>query len=65
MPTRAGWTAAVAGACFIVAGRVVGLIELFGMGAALLAALAVGLISVRRPLGRLSVTRTVDPSEVE
>ena len=30
-----------------------------------LAALAVSLISVRRPLGRLSVARTVDPSEVE
>ena len=54
MPTRAGWTTVVASAGFIVAGRVVGLLELFGVGAALFTAFFVGMMAVRRPLGRLA-----------
>jgi uncharacterized protein (DUF58 family) len=65
MPTRAGWTAVVAAAGLISAGRVVGLLELYGFGAVLLIALFAGLITVRRPLGHLSVTRLIDPPEVE
>jgi uncharacterized protein (DUF58 family) len=52
------------GVASIVLGRLFGLIELYIVGSALLAAFAIGLLVVNRPLPRLSVRRIARPATV-
>lgn len=64
MPTRQGWAALGVAATSFAIGRVFGLIELFVLGAAIVAAVLVALIVVLRPLPPLEVTRTSRPAMV-
>ena len=61
MPTIRGWSGLVLGVGFIIAGRVLGLQELFIIGGVLLALIVAAVaIAIMRPL-RLSVARNVNP----
>ena len=61
MPTIRGWSGLVLGVGFIIAGRVLGLQELFIIGGVLLALVVAAVaIAIMRPL-RLSVARNVNP----
>lgn len=62
MPTRQGWTIAVAAVAAIVIGRVFGIVELFviGTGLAVAVLLAIGAVQFHRP--ELSITRWAHPS---
>lgn len=61
MPTVRGWTCLVFGVIFIVAGRLLGPLELYILGGIMLALLIVAIaISLLRPL-RLGVARSVSP----
>ena len=62
--TRRGWATAWGGIGTIVAGRLVGLDELFVVGAAALGVVLVAFVSVRRVRLRLDVFRDVRPSRV-
>ena len=64
MPTRQGWSTLSAGIACIVLGRMFGLIELYIIGSAMLAAFAIGLLIVNRPLPRLAVRRVARPATV-
>lgn len=64
MPTRQGWSTLFGGVASIVLGRLFGLIELYIVGSALLAAFAIGLLIVNRPLPRLAVRRVARPPTV-
>jgi len=64
MPTRQGWSALLGGATSIVLGRLFGLIELYVVGTALLAAFVIALAIVNRPLPRLAVHRIARPATV-
>lgn len=64
MPTRQGWAALGAGFGAVVAGRVFGLLELYVIGTALVVALALAMLTVRRPLPRLQVQRALRPALV-
>ncbi len=64
MPTRQGWSTLFGGIAAIVLGRLFGLIELYIVGSALLAAFALGLLTVNRPLPRLAVRRVARPATV-
>ena len=64
MPTRQGWSTLFGGIASIVLGRLFGLIELYMVGTALLAAFVLGLLIVNRPLPRLSVRRVARPATV-
>lgn len=64
MPTRHGWAAAVAAVATVVAGRLFGVLELYVVGAALLAAAIVAVLVVNRPLPTLRVRRLARPATV-
>ena len=64
MLTRHGWTAVVASLASFAIGRVFGLMELFVLGAGLVAAIVVALVVVRRRLPEVRVQRAVRPSMV-
>lgn len=64
MPTARGWVCFGLGAASVAAGRILGLVELYVVGAVLLAlALFAVLVAVMRPL-RLGVGRTVAPARL-
>ncbi len=64
MPTRRGWLCAIIGVSSIVLGRFLGLVELYVIGAVLLALAVVALLlAVFRPL-RLGVGRSVTPARL-
>ena len=61
MPTRRGWTGLALGVACIIAGRVLGLQELFIVGGVLLALVVAAVaIAIARPL-RLGIARNVTP----
>jgi uncharacterized protein (DUF58 family) len=62
MPTRQGWTIAVAAVAAIVIGRVFGIVELFVIGAGLAAAVALAVLAVQLHRPDLSITRWAHPS---
>ncbi len=62
MLTRQGWSSLVAGVIAIVVGRVFGVIELFVIGAAFIAAVATALLYVRVRRPRISADRWVHPT---
>ncbi|CAN5530748.1 hypothetical protein BH10ACT2_BH10ACT2_07160 [soil metagenome] len=64
MPTRQGWSTLFGGITSIVLGRLFGLIELYIIGSALLAAFGLALLTVNRPLPRLAVRRIARPATV-
>jgi len=64
MLTRSGWTAVVAAVALVVVGRVLGIFELFLLGAAALALTAAAVVSIRRTALRLDVSRTLQPPRV-
>ena len=64
MPTRQGWSTVFGGIASVVLGRMFGLIELYVIGSALLAAFALSLLIVNRPLPRLAVRRVARPATV-
>jgi uncharacterized protein (DUF58 family) len=64
MPTRHGWTTIVAAVAAFVVGRMFGLIELFVVGSAMLAAVATALVTVNRSLPELHVRRVARPTMV-
>ena len=61
MLTRHGWSTLVIAAAAFVAGRVFGLIELYVLGAGLVAAIVLSVILANRPVPALSVIRRTDP----
>lgn len=64
MPTRQGWMALVTGIATVVSARLFGILELYVVGVALLAAVAISVMMVRlRPL-RMRITRRVTPRRV-
>ena len=64
MLTRHGWTAVVASLASFAIGRLFGLMELFILGAGLVAAIVVALVVVRRRLPEVRVQRAVRPAMV-
>jgi uncharacterized protein (DUF58 family) len=64
MLTRSGWGALLAAAAAITAGRLFGIIELYVLGAGVVAALLWALTSIARPIPRLRVQRRVSPTAV-
>lgn len=62
MPTRQGWTIAVAAAAAIAIGRVFGIVELFVIGAGLAAAVLFAVIAVQFHRPELSITRWAHPA---
>jgi uncharacterized protein (DUF58 family) len=64
MLTRHGWTAVVFAAAAFVVGRLFGLVELYVLGTGLGLAVGMAVITVRRPLAPLQVTRTPRPTTV-
>lgn len=64
MPTRQGWAMLAAAAASVATGRVFGLLELFVIGVAMAAALAIALLLVNRPLPRMEVRRVLRPPTV-
>ena len=64
MPTRIGWVVAAGGVALIGAGRLLGLIELYVLGALVLGLVIVSLVRIRsRPL-HLQVSRALEPDRV-
>lgn len=64
MPTRMGWLVSLFGAGLFVVGRILGLLELYVLGALVIALVLVSLIRLRsRPI-RLDISRAVDPKRV-
>ena len=64
MPTRLGWAAIAAAGFAFAIGRVFGLIELYVIGAGLVAALGLAMAVVRLPLPPLAVRRHAQPQMV-
>ena len=64
MPTRHGWAAVAAAIGTVVSGRLFGVLELYVVGAALLAAAVVAVVLVNRPLPALRVRRLARPATV-
>ncbi|MBI2703742.1 MAG: DUF58 domain-containing protein [Actinobacteria bacterium] len=64
MPTRQGWTIAFGGLAFIVTGRVLGSLELFLVGATLLALVLLCSMYVGLTRLRIDVTRELHPPRV-
>lgn len=64
MLTRQGWIALVAAAAIVVVGRVLGIIELYIVGAGLAALVVCALVWVRRVRLRMDVQREVHPLTV-
>lgn len=62
MPTRQGWTIAVAAVAAIVIGRVFAIVELFVIGAGLGAAVGLAVLAVQLHRPELSITRWAHPS---
>jgi uncharacterized protein (DUF58 family) len=62
--TRAGWTVAVVAAGLVAVGRLLGIFELFLLGAAAAVLLVGALVVVRRTPLRLDVSRTLHPPRV-
>ncbi len=62
MPTRQGWTVAVAAAAALVIGRVFGIIELFVIGAGLALSVVVAVVIVRVHRAELTITRWAHPA---
>ena len=62
MPTRQGWTIAVAALAAIVIGRVFGIVELFVIGAGLAVAVVLAVVAVQTHRPELSITRWAHPS---
>lgn len=64
MPTRRGWLAVIVGLSAIVLGRLLGLSELYVIGAVTLTlVVAASVVAVARPL-RLAVARSVNPARL-
>ncbi|MDH3707411.1 MAG: DUF58 domain-containing protein [Acidimicrobiia bacterium] len=64
MPTPIGWAVAGLGIALIAGGRVLGLIELYVLGALVVGLVVISVVRVRtRPL-RLDVTRVLEPQRV-
>lgn len=64
MLTRRGWGAAIAAAMLAIAGRMLGLAELYALAVGFGAMLIVSAVVVTRGAGALSATRAVVPSRV-
>lgn len=64
MPTRAGWLTLLAGVASVVTGRLLGLPELYVLGAVAGALVVIGVITVRRSLPDLTIERAVVPRRV-
>lgn len=64
MPTRAGWLVLVGALATIAAGRILGLAELYLLGAVGLLLVIVAVVSVNRPLPALHVERRLVPRRV-
>lgn len=62
MPTRQGWTIAVAAVAAIAIGRVFGIVELFVIGAGLAVAVLLAVTAVQFHRPELSITRWAHPS---
>jgi uncharacterized protein (DUF58 family) len=62
MPTRSGWTVALASILSIAVGRVFGIVELFVIGAALASSVVVAVVVVRIHRPRLAISRWAHPS---
>jgi uncharacterized protein (DUF58 family) len=62
MPTRQGWTIAVAAVAALVVGRVFGIVELFVIGAGLAAAVGLAVLAVQLHRPELSIVRWAHPS---
>lgn len=62
MPTRQGWTVAVAAVIAVVIGRIFGIVELFVIGAGLAAAVVVAVAAVRLHRPDLAIVRWAHPS---
>lgn len=62
MPTRQGWTILVAAVAALAVGRVFGILELFVIGAALAAAVALAVVTVRAHPPELRIHRWIHPS---
>ena len=62
MPTRQGWTIAVAAVAALVVGRVFGIVELFVIGAGLGAAVGLAVLAVQLHRPELSIVRWAHPS---
>lgn len=62
MPTRAGWIVVAGAIAAIGAGRLVGALELYVLGAVALALVVVALAWVRRPAPELAIRREVHPT---
>lgn len=62
MPTRQGWTIAVAAIAAIVVGRVFGIVELFVIGAGLGTAVLLALAAVQLHQPELAITRWAHPA---
>ncbi len=59
--TRSGWAVAVGAVTLLVTARVLGLLELYVLGATAAAAVVLALVVVRRPPADLAIERTVRP----
>lgn len=64
MPTRRGWLLAAGAVALIVAGRLLGVVELFALGAAAAAACAFALSYVRLTRYQLEASRSLHPARV-
>lgn len=64
MPTRSGWLVTVGGWAAIVAGRVLGLAELYLLGTCAVVLSAAALVLVRQNVPTLTVDRTLLPARV-
>ncbi len=62
MPTRQGWTIAFGAVAALTIGRVFAIVELFVIGAGLLAAVVVAVATVRVHRPHLAITRWAHPS---
>jgi uncharacterized protein (DUF58 family) len=62
VPTRQGWTVAVAAVAALAIGRVFGILELYIIGAGLAIAVIAGVLTVRLRKPRLAISRWVHPS---
>ena len=64
MPTRAGWAIAGLGAGTVLLGRLFGWLELFALGAGLMALVGLAVLLVRARTFTLGVRRTVRPARL-
>ena len=65
MLTRSGWSAMVLAGCLFVIGRLFGIIELYIIGAGLIAAVVWAVAQTRVPLPEMKVQRLVAPAVVQ